>query len=33
VQNGTLHGWRNKSDAPATFVVVLVGARRAEVTP
>ena len=26
VQNGTRHAWRNKSDRPATFAVVLIGA-------
>lgn len=26
VQNGTRHAWRNKSDRPVTFAVVLVGA-------
>ena len=26
VQNGTKHAWRNKSDRPATFAVVLIGA-------
>jgi quercetin dioxygenase-like cupin family protein len=25
VQNGTLHGWRNHTDRPARFVVMLVG--------
>jgi hypothetical protein len=29
VQNGTRHAWRNKSDAPCTMVVCLVGACRA----
>lgn len=28
VQRGTRHAWRNKSDAPATLSVVLIGARR-----
>jgi hypothetical protein len=28
VQNGTRHGWRNKSDRPVTIGCVLVGARR-----
>ncbi|MES2482642.1 MAG: cupin domain-containing protein [Pseudomonadota bacterium] len=26
VQNGTRHAWRNRSDAPATLAVVLIGA-------
>lgn len=26
VQNGARHAWRNKSDRPATFAVVLIGA-------
>jgi Cupin domain len=33
VQNGTVHGWRNRSDSPATLALVLVGARRAESAP
>jgi hypothetical protein len=33
VQVGTVHGWRNRSDAPATLALVLIGARRAESTP
>jgi hypothetical protein len=28
VQNGTRHAWRNRSDAPATLLFVLIGARR-----
>jgi hypothetical protein len=28
IQNGTRHGWRNKSDKPATIAFVLIGARR-----
>jgi hypothetical protein len=32
VQTGTVHGWRNRSDAPATLALVLVGARRTEST-
>ncbi|MET9819070.1 cupin domain-containing protein [Streptomyces sp. NPDC006355] len=28
VQNGTRHAWRNRSDAPAIMLFVLVGARR-----
>lgn len=28
IQNGTRHAWRNRSDAPCTMVVVLVGAHR-----
>lgn len=28
VQNGTRHAWRNRSDAPATMLFVLIGARR-----
>jgi len=28
VQNGTRHAWRNKSGAPCTLAVVLVGAQR-----
>jgi hypothetical protein len=28
IQNGTRHAWRNKSDAPATMLFVLVGAKR-----
>lgn len=28
VQNGTRHAWRNRSDKPATLLVVLVGAER-----
>ncbi|MGO4581483.1 cupin domain-containing protein [Cupriavidus sp. 2TAF22] len=28
IQNGTRHGWRNKSDKPATMLFVLVGAKR-----
>ena len=30
VQNGTRHGWRNKSDEPATLAVFMVGARHAD---
>jgi hypothetical protein len=33
VQTGTIHGWRNRSDAPATLALVLVGARRAAPKP
>jgi hypothetical protein len=28
IQNGTRHAWRNRSDAPATMLFVLVGAER-----
>lgn len=28
VQNGTRHGWRNKTDKPATLAFVLIGAAR-----
>lgn len=28
VQNGTRHAWRNRTDQPATLVVVLIGAHR-----
>lgn len=28
IQNGTRHGWRNKSSAPATILAILIGARR-----
>ncbi|GAA3838041.1 cupin domain-containing protein [Streptomyces phyllanthi] len=28
VQNGTRHAWRNRSDAPAVALFVLIGARR-----
>jgi hypothetical protein len=28
IQNGTRHGWRNKSDRPATIAFVLIGAER-----
>ena len=28
IQNGTRHAWRNRSDAPATMLFVLVGAKR-----
>lgn len=28
VQNGTRHGWRNRSEKPATIVFVMVGATR-----
>lgn len=28
IQNGTRHAWRNKSDKPATMLVVLIGAKR-----
>jgi glutaryl-CoA dehydrogenase len=28
IQNGTRHGWRNRSDRPATMAFVLVGAER-----
>jgi hypothetical protein len=28
IQNGTRHAWRNRSDAPATMLFVLVGAAR-----
>ena len=28
VQNGTRHGWRNRSNSPATLAIVLVGANR-----
>lgn len=28
IQNGTRHGWRNKSDKPATLAFVLIGAER-----
>ncbi|WP_367325053.1 cupin domain-containing protein [Streptomyces sp. HUAS ZL42] len=28
VQNGTRHGWRNRSDRPATVAFVLIGAER-----
>ncbi len=28
IQNGTRHGWRNKSDKPATMLFVMVGANR-----
>lgn len=30
VQNGTRHGWTNKSDKPAMFAVVIVGADRVD---
>jgi hypothetical protein len=30
IQNGTRHGWRNKSDKPATIAFVLIGAQRVE---
>lgn len=30
VQNGTRHAWRNRSEAPATLAVVLLGAGRVE---
>ena len=29
VQNGTRHGWRNKTDKPVKMVFVLIGAQRA----
>lgn len=28
IQNGTRHAWRNRSEAPAVMLAVLVGARR-----
>ena len=28
IQNGTRHAWRNRSNAPATMLFVLVGAKR-----
>jgi hypothetical protein len=28
IQNGTRHGWRNKTDAPVKIAFVLVGAER-----
>jgi mannose-6-phosphate isomerase-like protein (cupin superfamily) len=28
VQNGTRHGWRNRTDKPATIVFVMIGATR-----
>lgn len=30
VQNGTVHAWRNSSDAPAVVAVVVLGARQQE---
>jgi hypothetical protein len=29
VQNGTRHGWRNRSDKPVTMLFILTGAKRA----
>ena len=33
IQNGTRHGWRNKSDKPVKIAFVLVGADRKAATP
>jgi hypothetical protein len=33
VQNGTRHAWRNKSDKPASFAVVLIGAPAKSLAP
>lgn len=30
IQNGTRHGWRNKSSAPATILAILIGANRSD---
>jgi mannose-6-phosphate isomerase-like protein (cupin superfamily) len=32
IQNGTRHGWRNKSDKPVTIAFVLIGAQRKAAT-
>lgn len=32
IQNGTHHGWRNKTDKPATIAFVVIGAGREATT-